>query len=216
MAARQSEEEKAAEVKQQAEAAAKQLVDDATAKAAALAKDAKDAVKKDRDSAREEGKKEGREEAWKSGQDEAVRLVERLRTVLEKTQAIRADVLSATESQLVLLARIISRKVIKSLASSQEGIVVDTVKAALAKVKGRGKIVIRVNTADMNLTTAHTKDFVNMLEVIENVEVQEDSTIGVGGCVVETSFGEIDARIESQLNELEDRITTLSPIKGKA
>jgi flagellar assembly protein FliH len=203
-------------IKKTATDAAKAITDEAEKKAKDISKDAKDLLKKDRDAAKEEGRKEGREEAWKTGQDEAVRLVQRLRTVLEKTQDQRKDILASTENQVVQLALLVARKVIRTLAENQEGVVIDTVKEALAKVKGRGKIVIRVNTADMNLTSAHTGDFVKMLEGIDSVEVQEDSTVGVGGCLVETDFGEIDARITSQMAELEGRIMALSPIRGKA
>jgi flagellar assembly protein FliH len=46
--------------------------------------------------------------------------------------------------------------------------------------------------------------------------VVEDSTVDSGGCVIETDFGEINARISSQLAELEDAILAMSPIKGRA
>jgi flagellar assembly protein FliH len=41
----------------------------------------------------------------------------------------------------------------------------------------------------------------------------EDSSVDRGGCIVETDFGAIDARISSQLTELEQRILEISPIK---
>ena len=37
-----------------------------------------------------------------------------------------------------------------------------------------------------------------------------------GGCIVETDFGAIDARISSQLTELEEKIMEVSPIKSVA
>ena len=43
----------------------------------------------------------------------------------------------------------------------------------------------------------------------------EDSSVDSGGCIIETDFGEIDARISSQLAELEAKILEISPIKSK-
>jgi flagellar assembly protein FliH len=43
----------------------------------------------------------------------------------------------------------------------------------------------------------------------------EDTSIDAGGCIIETDFGEIDARISSQLAELEARILEISPIKSR-
>jgi flagellar assembly protein FliH len=54
-----------------------------------------------------------------------------------------------------------------------------------------------------------------MLEGVKSVQVSEDSSVDSGGCVIETDFGEIDARISSQLAELESEILEVSPIKTK-
>ncbi len=72
---------------------------------------------------------------------------------------------------------------------------------------------MRVNLADVKLTTEHIKDFIHQVENIKNISVVEDSSVEKGGCIVETDFGAIDARISSQLNELETQILNISPIK---
>ena len=72
---------------------------------------------------------------------------------------------------------------------------------------------MRVNLADVKLTTEHIKDFIHQDENIKNISVVEDSSVEKGGCIVETDFGAIDARISSQLNELETQILNISPIK---
>ena len=84
---------------------------------------------------------------------------------------------------------------------------------SLRRVKGRGDVTIRVNLADVQLTSEHTKDFMEAVESIKNITVAEDSSVEKGGCIIETDFGAIDARISSQLNELEQKILEISPIK---
>jgi flagellar assembly protein FliH len=86
---------------------------------------------------------------------------------------------------------------------------------ALRKVKGRGNIIIRVNMADVKLSTDHIKDFIKLVEGAKSIQVVEDSTVDQGGCIIETDFGEIDARISSQLAELESKILEISPIKSR-
>jgi flagellar assembly protein FliH len=111
---------------------------------------------------------------------------------------------------------LISRKVIKVLSENQRGVVIDNVKEALRKVKDRGSVIIRVNIADLELTTEHTSEFISLVEGSKDLHVIEDSTVDQGGCVIETDFGEIDARISSQLAELENRILEISPITTRA
>jgi flagellar assembly protein FliH len=76
-------------------------------------------------------------------------------------------------------------------------------------------VVIRVNLADLELTSAHVSDFLKIVENVKSVTVLEDSSVDRGGCIIETDFGQIDARISSQLNEIEERILELAPIRVK-
>ena len=66
---------------------------------------------------------------------------------------------------------------------------------ALRKLQTRSEVTIRVNLADLQLASEHTKDFVAMAENAKHIQIVEDTTIDRGGCIIETDFGEIDARI---------------------
>lgn len=111
------------------------------------------------------------------------------------------------------LVILISRKVVKIMSENQKSVIMSNVLQALKKVKGSGDVTLRVNLADVKLTTEHIKDFIHQVENIKNISVVEDSSVEKGGCIVETDFGAIDARISSQLNELETQILNISPIK---
>jgi flagellar assembly protein FliH len=185
-------------------------------KAKAIENDARAAFEGERKAAEGEGFAEGREKGFAEGKAEVERLIERARTILERTQDKRAEILAETEQQLIDLVLLISRKVIKVISESQRNIIISNVVQALRKVKGRGNVIIRVNMADVKLTTEHTKDFIKIVEGTKSLQIVEDSKVDRGGCVIETDFGEIDARIASQLAELETKILELSPIKAKA
>ena len=86
--------------------------------------------------------------------------------------------------------------------------------SALKKVRTRGEVTLRVNLEDVKLTTAHINEFIQHVENVKGITVLEDSTVEKGGCVVETDFGSIDARISSQLTELENKILEISPLKS--
>jgi flagellar assembly protein FliH len=94
-------------------------------------------------------------------------------------------------------------------------VVINNVVQALRKLKSRGEVVIRVNLADLELTSAHIGDFMKMVENVKSITVLEDSSVDRGGCILETDFGQIDARISSQLSEIEERILELAPIRAK-
>ena len=52
-----------------------------------------------------------------------------------------------------------------------------------------------------------------MVENVKSITVVEDTTVDLGGCIIETDFGEIDARISSQLNEIQHKVLEMTPIQ---
>jgi flagellar assembly protein FliH len=186
----------------------------AQAKADALVKDAQAKQKELKNAAQTEGFAEGRRTGFEEGKQEADRLVERLHVILEKVFDQRETILAGTEQQVVDLVLLMVRKVVKAISESQEEVVKENVLEALRRVKSRCDVTVRVNMADAKLTTEHTKEFIQAAENVQNLTVLEDTSIDRGGCVVETDFGDIDARISSQLAELEKKIRDVSPVKS--
>ncbi len=163
-----------------------------------------------------EGFSSGREEGFSEGKEEVTRLIERLHTIVEKTMDKRQDILLETEQQIVDLVLLMARKVVKVISENQKNVVSSNIIHALKKVKGQGDVTIRVNLLDVDMTTEHIKDFLSRCESVKNITVVEDVSVDRGGCIVETDFGSIDARISSQLHELEQKIIEASPLRTQS
>ncbi|HAZ95906.1 flagellar assembly protein FliH [uncultured Treponema sp.] len=205
--------DQAAVIKSQAQKEAQDIVEKAKAEAQDIISNAKIEEKSIFEKSKSDGFKAGHEEGYKAGNEEAQRLVERIHKMIEAVQAKRQEILDNTEQQIVNLVILIVRKVVKIMSENQKSVIMSNVLQALKKVKGSGDVTLRVNLADVKLTTEHIKDFIRQVENIKNISVVEDSSVEKGGCIVETDFGAIDARISSQLNELETQILNISPIK---
>ncbi|MDR2575175.1 MAG: flagellar assembly protein FliH [Treponema sp.] len=194
---------------------AKKIVSDATQLAEKLETETRSTLDEEKTAALNQAREDGRNEGYAEGKTEVDRLIERTHTVLERAQDKRGEILVQTEEEVIRLVLLMVRKVVKVISESQHDVVVSNVIEALKKVKDRGNIIIRVNIEDVKLTTEHTKEFIKALEGVKSIQVAEDSSVDMGGCVIETDFGEIDARISSQLAELEAKILEISPIKTK-
>ena len=202
-------------LKREAEASAKKIIAEANEKALQIESAARSAVEVRMKEAEEQGRNTGRDAGYAEGKAEADRLVERTRIILERAQDKRGEILLETEQEIVDLVLLIARKVVKVISENQRSVVVSNVIQALRKIKSRGNIFIRVNVADLKLSTEHLKDFIQLVEGAKSVQIVEDSTVDSGGCVIETDFGEIDARISSQLAELEAKILEISPLTSR-
>jgi len=201
-------------IKQQAEEEAKKIIAGANTKAAELEKEVRQTLDAERKDAREKGMNEGLEKGFADGNAEVKRLIERTQVVLERAQDKRGEILSETEKEVIDLVLLISRKVIKIISENQRNVIVSNVVQALRKVRSKGNVIIRVNMADLNLATEHKQEFINLMEGRQSIQILEDTSVDPGGCIIETDFGEIDARISSQLAELESKILEVSPMKS--
>jgi flagellar assembly protein FliH len=201
--------------KQAAEAEAQRLLAETGEKIRRLEEESRAGLEAERKEAEDQGRAAGREEGFASGKAEVERLIQRTQIMLERAQDKRGDILAETEQEIVDLVLLIARKVVKVISENQRTVILQNVVQALRKVKSRGNATIRVNLADLKLTTEHIKDFIQRVEGVKSIQVVEDSSVDSGGCVIETDFGEIDARISSQLAELESKILEISPIKSR-
>ncbi len=206
--------DQAAVIKADAETEAASIIEKAKAEAAQIVAEAQAQHDKLVSDARTEGFEQGSAEGYEKGKAEVERLIERMHKVLEAVMQRREEILQDTESQIVELVILMARKVIKILSENQKNVIMANTVAALRKVKTRGNVTLRVNIEDVKLTTAHADEFIQHVENVQGITVQEDSAVEKGGCIVETDFGAIDARISSQLTELENKILEVSPVKN--
>jgi flagellar assembly protein FliH len=195
---------------------ADKVLADAKQQAESLMDETRKTLEDEKKAALEEGREAGRLEGYAEGKVEVDRLIQRTQVVLERAQDKRGEILIETEKEIIDLVLLITRKVVKVIADNQREVIISNVVKALRKVRDRGNIIIHVNLVDLKLTTEHTKDFIRVLEGVKSIQVMEDSSVDPGGCIIETDFGEIDARISSQLAELESKILEISPVRTRA
>ena len=208
--------EQAQVIKTNAERAAQEVVKQAQEEAQKILSNAHAEEETIKNTARENGFAAGHDGGFAKGNEEVERLIERMHKILESVMQRREDILDETEQQIVELVVLMTRKVVKVISDNQKSVINNNVLAALKKVKGRGSVTLRVNLEDLKLATQNIDEFIKRCENIKGITVMEDSTVEKGGCIVETDFGAIDARISSQLTEVENRVMEISPIKTVA
>lgn len=202
-------------IRQEAEDEAKRILEEARKQASDLEAEIRARVERVEKEAQGKGEEQGREQGYQEGRGEVQRLIENLQRIITAAIERRNQIIEESETQVINLVLLIAKKVIKVISENQKNVVINNVVQALRKLKSRGEVVIRVNLADLELTSAHVGDFLKMVENVKSITVLEDSSVDRGGCIIETDFGQIDARISSQLSEIEERILELAPIRAK-
>ncbi len=196
-------------------AEAEKIIQDAKYEAEKIIEDANQQSQNIIDENTQKGHDEGYKTGYDEGFNEAERLISRLHVVVSEIVNKRTEIIEGTEYQVISLVMLIVKKVIKVITENQKTVIVNNVIEALKKVKNTRKIIIRVNLDDLEMASRNKAQFIELVEGLESIELVEDTTVDKGGCIIQTDFGEIDARISLQLKEIEDKILDLVPVKRK-
>jgi flagellar assembly protein FliH len=115
---------------------------------------------------------------------------------------LRKDIAAKTEEQIVKLAVAIAEKILNQEVATRKEVILGVLKGVLKNISETEGMKIRINPLDFRYIMEVKKDFLQAVDGVHNVIFEEDVSVKRGGAVVETMFGEVDARLESQLNEI--------------
>ncbi|WP_309121398.1 flagellar assembly protein FliH [Paenibacillus sp.] len=218
----------ASERRKQSEAVAEQLIEDAKTAAEELLQGASDeanrlmneansqierwwderrmedlrVVEESRQSGYETGYREGLRQAEDETAEKYESLLREARQLVEEAHHVKERVISEAEPFLVELATAVAKKIIG------EHLAVDTewtkaqVKRTLERRREKGLITLCVAPSQFAKMQDARAELLLAVDSEADLTIVPDATVDEGGCVVRTSFGSIDARIDTQLSEL--------------
>lgn len=167
---------------------ARQIIDAAHAKASSIVQDAELAREKEIESARAEGYERGLQE-WNAA--------------IAAVDAARDRYAVESEPELVRLAVRIAGKIIgEELQTSPEAIV-SIVRECLHGLRRERSLTIRAQPDDVDILRGRIDRLREAAGPDRSIEVVADPAVGPGGCIVESEYGFIDARLETQLRCME-------------
>jgi flagellar assembly protein FliH len=153
---------------------------------------------------REQARAAGHAEGFAAGRDEAAAqaapAVQALAETLVQAQAERDRVAAEVEGAAVELALQIAEKALTAAIDVNPELVVDVVRGALRCLVDRDRVTIQVHPEDLALVRDSVESLVNQLGGIEHIEVQEERRVQRGGAILRSTAGEIDARIQTKLD----------------
>lgn len=132
------------------------------------------------------------------------------RDLYEQAIRERTKILEASEPELARLSVGIAEKIIGMEVRTGGDVVMGVVREALADMKDREQVLIRVSPDDYHIVNADRSSLARMVEGLKDFELTIDSKVSAGGCIIETNLGNIDARLETQLNAIKTAFEQVS------
>jgi flagellar assembly protein FliH len=114
-------------------------------------------------------------------------------------RALQADAADRVEREAVELAMHVAERVVAGALATQPERLLDIVRGALRTIVEREHVTVLVHPDDLDLMRESVAELTGSLGGIEHLEVQEERRVARGGAILRTSFGEVDARIETKL-----------------
>lgn len=148
----------------------------------------------------------GRHEGIKAGQQQLAGVAAEFKARISDLERSRIELCRQAEKGAVELALAIGRKIVGQALTVDRDIVVHVVKSALARVLDTGRIKVKINPEDFAALTGADFDFSQFAESPDSFVFEAADSVSPGGCLIETEFGDIDARIEQQLAAIETEL----------
>lgn len=126
-----------------------------------------------------------------------------LNTLIAELAGMRKRVRAEAEDDAVKLALAVARRVLyRELATDPEAIL-GLVKAAFGKLNARETLRLRVSPADAVTIEEHRAK----LQIPPALEIAADGSLVRGSAIFETSRGDLDASVDTQLAEIDRGLT---------
>ena len=152
--------------------------------------------------------KQGYDDGYKNGLQDSDKV---LMDKLESFEVLKNSISDAIEKNLAdnedLLVEIVFTslcKVFGELAQTKEG-VIGVVRQTASQLVKRDKLMIRVPAKDYEIIREE-KARLSLPEDSDTIELVPDTHLKYGGCIVETTGGGLDGRLEIQLKKLMDTL----------
>ena len=152
----------------------------------------------------QKGFTEGEKVGFEAGSKRVDPLINSLSQGLEQLKNIRREIHRKIEKEVAQLALSIAKKIVCHEVKTTEETVVCVAREALSRVENPGKIKVKLNPADLQFIQDTKSQLSHFLDDVDSIRFEAEDSIRSGGCLIETDMGDIDARIETQLQAIEE------------
>jgi flagellar assembly protein FliH len=200
------------------ELCAAEIVSRARQDAARIVADAKSAAQREtlqiREQARRAGHQEGLQagltEGRQQGHDDALAAVSaqlkdlttRWSQTLDLLHQHMPEHVADARMDLVRLALAIARRITRQEALRDRQVAAAVVEDALRTAGAARRVALQVNPVEVDTLEKYLPDLLAKLRSIGEVELTPDDAVAAGGCLLRFGAGQIDARIETQLDRI--------------
>lgn len=154
---------------------------------------------RDKETEYKRGCQDGYRQGKAEGHLEAQKVIDNFATLIMDAVRQREILYEEAHSKILDMVINISRKVTFEAARVDPDITAQIISGAIKKLVDKSKIKVKVHQDHLPLLEQQIEQFRGDSTAIKELAIEADSRVRYGGCFIETPTGDIDARLESQI-----------------
>lgn len=158
----------------------------------------------------QQGYQEGLAQAEQEMSRKLAEMMEEARQVLQDAYRAKEVIIQEAEPFLVELSCDIAEKIVDKQLTVEPQFAMDLIRKNLARKREQGLISLCVSPAQFSFVNAAREELAMAVDSQAELQILPDSTVRDHGCVIRSSFGSIDARIDTQLAEIKKELIRIA------
>lgn len=150
----------------------------------------------------EKGFAQGEKDGLELGDKKATKVVEQIEKLLVEVTKLKGEMIRQYEREILEIIFFITEKVVHRKIRSDATIIRETISKAVQLATKKSRMILRVNPEDFDYVEQLKPEFFSEFREMKSIMVTSDRSITRGGCFIETPYGDVDARIETQLEKI--------------
>ena len=156
--------------------------------------------------ARQAGIQQGYQSGMQKGLEEAGKILKEFDRAIKDTVEQREALFEEARQEVLDLIVQISRKVTFDAVVADPEVTLEIINGVINTLVDRSKLKIKVNPDHLPIIEQNMNRFLKGSTSIKELSIEPDPRVNYGGCFIETPTGDIDARLESQFEVIEEAL----------
>ena len=163
----------------------------------------------------EEARKRGYSEGFGEGKRDALKSMEEgvgnIFRASESIERFKNELYEDVKQDVIKLSLKIAETIIKAETTADSSLIAGIIADAVNKSSDAVKFTVCLNPADYAVLNRNPEAVKNFIERQTSINFIPDANMPGGGVIIKTDFGEIDARLETQLEQIKKIFTKVTP-----
>ncbi len=139
---------------------------------------------------------------------EAEKVLRQFETAIADAIGERRRLYEDAKANILSLVIQVSRKVTFDAIKVEPEVTLEIISRVIDTLIDKSSIKIKVYPDHLPIIEQNIDRFLKDDSTIKELKIEPDVRVGAGGCMIETPTGDIDARLESQFNTVEQTLNS--------